>query len=243
MCLKGFPLIFLSIVFTLQASASGTQIKTRIFTDFGANNVSDGMYWKAGDILTLSFGSNNVEAGFQFDMAGGRERKFSGFGVSYSRQLQVSQVPLEVSGFYIMSPFSDILREYNTGVALSLQSMQFSFLLGTNFRTYAYNKSAIEQYGLETSTRLQEKWNLTYNISYQIKPTENRWNLILGITNLDIFLINQETNPMLRITGTYEHSGKLRFFLDGVYKQAGMFNINVHYFGFVLRPGIIWHIN
>lgn len=226
----------------LSASPVRTQPQNIVYADVGINNVSDGWFLRAGDILSYIDGDNTFQVGMRLDLINNRDVFFSGLQMMYARDLAVRSFPFELSGFFLFSPVSEALRETNAGLSASHASDHFRFSLGTHIRTYAYTAKGIDRYGLDGNTRLRENWNLIYHISYTMKPPDNRWNIRAAITNVDYFLIHQETNPMLNITGSYTHNDNLEFTLDGWYQQAGMFNINVHYFGFVIRPGIVWHL-
>lgn len=226
----------------LSTSPVRTQPQNFVYTDIGINNVSDGWFLRAGDILSYIDGDNTFQVGMRLDVINNRDVFFSGVRMMYARDLAIRSLPLELSGFFLFSPVSDILRETNAGLSATHTTDHFRFSLGTHFRTYAYTAKGIDRYGMDGNTRLRENWNLIYHISYAIKPPDNRWNIRAAVTNADHFLIYQETNPMLNITGNYTYNNNLEFVLDAWYQQAGLFNINVHYFGFVIRPGIVWHI-
>ncbi len=231
------------LVFLFQGPGAEAQFQSGLYTDVGMNNVSEGLFIRMAGNAACQFGKNNLEAGFQTDLYGNREVFLSGYGLRASREVTVRSIPFDLAGFIIITPFSDILRETNRGLTAGMHRDQFFFSLGTNFRTYAYNKKAIDLYGLEGNTRLHEKWNLMYTVRYCLKPADHLWNLSLTVTNTDHFMIHQETNPMLQLKGAYSSDPRFRLFLEAWYQQAGLFNINIHYFGFFIRPGIIWHIN
>ena len=43
-----------------------------------------------------------------------------------------------------------------------------------------------------------------YRLSYYLKPADDKWNVCLSVTNIDYFVINQETNPVLNLSGLYK---------------------------------------
>ncbi len=219
------------------------QIHNKFYSDVGLNNVSEGVFVSFAGLTTVQFGKNTVGGGLRFNVAGNHQTTVSGYRAEASRALQAGSLPLDLTAFVVVSPFSDILRETNRGVTVSTHRNQFFFCLGTNFRTYSYNNKAKQTYGIDQHTRLHEKWILMYTVRYSLKPPDSQWNLALGITSADYFKIGHETNPMLHLRGTYSSGQRFRFFMDAMYQQAGMFNISVHYFGFFIRPGIIWQLD
>ncbi len=219
------------------------QPQVTAYTDLGQTSVSDGLFIKTAGLGRYKFGKNRVEAGFQFDLKSNNENTISGYSISASRELLIKNFPFEVQGFYILTPFSDIFRETNWGVMLNIKRDHFVLRIGTNFRTFAFTQKAIEYYELQESSKIHENWNLMYSFAYYIKPLENYWNIGLSITNIDHFIINQETNPVFNIRALYEVSSPINLFVESWYKSAGAFNLSVNYFGFFFRTGIIWDIN
>jgi len=219
------------------------QFQTTLYTDIGQNVVSDGLFIKMADLANYQFGKNKVEAGLQVDIISNTDRFFSGYNIKASREFMIKSFPLDAQGFFILTPFSDILRETNWGILFGMYRNHFSIRIGTHFRTYAYNQKTIKSYGFETDARLHENWNLIYSFDGYVKPINNLWNIGLSVTNIDHFIINQETNPILNVKAGYRIQSTLNLFLESWYKSAGAFNLNVNYFGFFFRTGIIWDIH
>ena len=219
------------------------QCQTTLYADVGQTVVSDGLLVKMADLTSYQFGKNKLEAGLQINILSNTDRFFSGYNIQVSRVWTIKSFPLETQAFFILSPFSDILRETNWGMILGIYRNHFSIKIGTNFRTYAYNHKAVNTYSFETDTRMHENWNLMYSFNGYIKPIDNVWNIGLSITNIDHFIINQETNPVLNLRFTYKFKPSCRVYFEPWYESAGALNLKVNYFGFFIRSGIIWDIN
>jgi hypothetical protein len=71
---------------------------------------------------------------------------------------------------------------------------------------------------------------------------DNIWNIGFSFTNIDYFIINQETNPVINLQGKYDVSKSLTLFLESWYKSSGAFNLSVNSFGFFFRTGVLWKI-
>ena len=213
------------------------------YMDLGSNNVSDGFFMKTAGLVQYQFGKNSVEAGLQLDLISHNERVFSGYSLRVSRLLQIKEFPFEVQGFFLRTPFSDLLRETNWGMLLEMKHNHFAMRLGTEFRSFAFTRKAIDAYGYQEDERIRENWNLIYSFGYHLKPVDYPWNVGLSVTNIDHFVINQETNPILRLSGRYRVSLPLDLFMEAWYKSAGAFNLSVNYFGFFFRTGITWDIH
>ncbi len=236
--------LYLAILIALlQNTPAFAQWQSSLHADLGANNVSEGVFIRMADVAGYRFGNNIIEAGIQVDLMSNRDVFFSGFLVKATREFMIRNRPISVTGLYAFTPFSSLMHEINRGVVASLIHKQFHFELGTGFRTYAYNKKARDQYSIDQNARITEKWNTLYTISYHLKSADHPWNISLAVTNQDYFIVQQETNPILKLSGICNLDDRFSVFLDAFYQQAGLFNINIHYFGFYIRPGIVWHIN
>ena len=62
------------------------------------------------------------------------------------------------------------------------------------------------------------------------------------VTNYDLFLIQQETNPMANVRFDYRLSETLRLYSELWSKSAGLLNDQVNYFATFIRIGIQWKI-
>ena len=219
------------------------QPRITAFTDLGQNNVSDGLFIKATGLAAYQFSKYRIETGFQLDIKSNNENVFTGINVNALREFSLGKFSFEMDGFFVWTPYSGILRETNLGLMLNHNRRHFAFTIGTNFRTYAFTNKAIDNYELNGNTKIHENWNLMYLIGYYIKPIDNPWNIGLNITNIDHFLINQETNPEFNLRAIYTVKPPIRLFVESWYKSAGSLNLYVNHFGFFFRSGIIWNIN
>lgn len=214
-----------------------------VYTDTGENNASEGLFLKTAGQAKYQLDKYKFEAGFQLSPISNYEPIFSGFNGNISRQIFLNKFNFGIQLFYIYSPFSENLRETNAGALVKVKRYHFNFKLGTNFRTFAYNKSAAKKYDLNKNNKIHENWNLIYSIGYFFKPDTNFWNIGLTVTNLDHFTISQETNPIFYLRGQYKKNLPVEIFMETWYKSAGAFNLSVNYFGFFVRTGIVWEIN
>jgi len=233
-----FASILLICCFNLSAQPS-----INFYTDLGENNVSQGLFIKSAVLISYRTGRNLLEAGFQADLKNANQNVFSGFSISGSRSFRINHFPIEITGFWISTPFSELLRETNWGGRLKHENNHFGFQIGSNSRTYAFRQKAIREYQIgENAAIIHEVMNLMYSVDYLIKPTGNCWNIGASLTNIDHFILEQETNPMLRLNGLYKISTPLFLYVEAWYKSAGAANLSVNYFGFFFSTGIIWKI-
>ncbi|MCK5137271.1 MAG: hypothetical protein KAR19_15915 [Bacteroidales bacterium] len=235
----------ISFAFLCFGTGMNLMAQTQIsgYMDMGSNNVSDGIFIKTAGLVEYQFGKNSIETGLQVDLKSNNDRVFSGYSFKVSRQLQVKKFPFEIEGFCLWTPFSDVLRETNWGVLLDMKLNHFTLRFGTEFRSFAFTQKAIDSNGYIEDERIRENWNLVYSFGYHLKPADNQWNIGLSVTNIDYFIINQETNPVFTLRGQSRVSSTLNLFMEAWYKSAGAFNLSVNYFGFFFRTGIIWDIH
>jgi len=219
------------------------QVRLSTYIEAGENNVSDGLYLKNSFLGDYSFGKTRVEAGIQFDLLGAGPNVFTGVATGIAREFSLRKFIYEVQGFYMYSTFSDLLHESNLGALINIERDHFTYKLGTEFRTYRITEAAADSFDIRSDRRLHENWNIVYLVSYSLKPAGNNWNTGIAISNIDHFLINQVTNPMLYVHGSYAVSSPLELYAEVWYKGAGSLNISANYFGFFIRTGLIWKIH
>lgn len=217
------------------------QTRVSVYMDQGQNNVSDGHFIKTVGMANYQFGKYDAEAGIQFDLKS-RNNSLSGYSFKFSRNFQFKRYPLVLRSFYMVTPYSDVLRETNWGCLVNLKRKHFAISTGANFRTYALTLKELRILDLNANTTIHEVANIMYSFSYYLKPYTNRWNIYLSINDFDNFNISQETNPILNLGFTHKLSSSLGLFVESFYKSAGALNMSVNYFGYYVRTGIIWNI-
>lgn len=234
----------LALFFLLSAVAVKGQSKAQLATylDLGSNNVSDGLFIRTAGLGSYQKGKFHFDGGLQFELKNTSGRTFTGAKILGGREFIIKDFSFEAQGLFMYNPFSDLLYEMNWGVLLKAQRKHFFYKLGTNFRSYHIPKS-ISDDNLQGTNALQENWNLMYLVGYNLKPIDHKWNVGISVTNIDHFIINQETNPVLYLQGKYQVSKPLTLFSEAWYKSAGAFNISVNHFGYFFRTGLIWQLD
>jgi hypothetical protein len=212
------------------------------YAELGSTQVSEGTFVRSAALGSCGIGKYNAEAGMQIDLKSNNRDVLSGYSFRASRQMLIREFPFGIEAFYIGTRFSGVLRESNWGLLLDMERRHFAVSIGTNFRTYAFTGDAVEKYELDGDTRMRENFNLMYAFTYTLKPVEHPWNIGLTMTNIDHFLINQETNPCFDLHGRYKVSPTLELFAESWLKRSGALNLSVNYFGFFFRTGIAWNI-
>jgi hypothetical protein len=228
--------VFVSFSVKAQFQLSG-------YIDAGETNMSDGLFIKAAGFGVYQFEKNKVEGGFQFDLKSPGTNIFTGTTVKVAREFSIKQFPFEIQGLFIYNCFSELVHEYDWGILASIKQKHFRFILGTNFRTYKVTRKAIDDYDINSNKKIHENWNVMYLLAYNLKPHDHYWNIGLTVTNIDHFIVNQETNPVFNLNAKYDVTPQLTLFAESWYKSSGAFNLSVNYFGFFFRSGVLWRID
>ena len=234
------------VLLILFATATGHYLSAQpgfdIYMETGKNTISDGLFIRSAYFGNYRSGKFGLEAGLQTNLANGNNIVLSGYWINGSREFKIENTVLEFNVFWLWTASSEILKENNYGCLLSIYQKHFEIRTGTNFRTYSFRTKAIGQYKIkEESTNIHENFNLMYSFCFNLKPSDHKWNAGVAVTNIDCFLINQETNPYINLHGSYKVSSPVCLFAEAWYKNAGSLNMSTNYFGFIIRGGIRWN--
>lgn len=237
---KFFPIFFLILLFSAKVQA---QLLFSTYFDTGNNNISNGLYIKSSTSGSYQINKYRVKGGIQFDLKNAGSGFHSGTNLLVAKEFYIREFHFEAQGLILYNTFSPLIHELNRGVLIKIPRKHFNYKFGTEFRTYHITNRAKNDYNITSNKKLNENRNLIYLIKYSLNPPEHKWNVSASVTNIDHFLINQETNPMINVEGRYEVSSLLTLFGESWYKSAGSLNISSNYFGFFFRTGIIWEPN
>lgn len=236
---KQLTVVLLCLIVDFNVNAQGS---LSTFLDIGKNNVSEGIYIKSSVLGAYQFGETKITAGSQFNLKSNNTNALAGTSINVAHEFAIKEFQFEVAALFLYNPFSDIMHESNWGALVNVERTHFMYKLGTSFRTYRITKAALESYDIESNRSLHENWNLIYLLAYNLKPMDNNWNIGITLTNMDHFLINQETNPMVYLRGTYDVKSSLRLFMETWCKSAGSLNISANNFGIFFRTGVKWNL-
>lgn len=221
-----------------------SQLTVNSYAELGTNNVSDGAYGNFSGQFSAKFGTFTASTGALLSFTNANQAIFSAYKLSVVNEFQIFNKPVNIGAFYLWKPFSVDLRETNYGVLGSYRAKHFGYQLGLNTRIYSFSTAAKQNYNFpdSVSTTIWEPINLMYKFTYYLKMSK-KWNFEASVTNFDNYIVEQETNPMIRTKFSYKLNDKLLFYSDLGYQQAGLLNMRVNTFGVFLRGGVIWKIN
>lgn len=243
----GVKIIFFILIFYI-LSAIGSKALSQVLLDAyaetGSNAMTEGWYGNFSTEITGRSGTLWASTGGLLSFNQASQPLFSAWSVKAGNDFTIGKFPLTVNALFLWKPVSADMRETNFGWMVTHRSTHFGFALGLNTRIYSFTQTAISQYQLPDSvpTSLWEPINLMYKISW-FQPLNKRWNLEASVTNYDRYFIQQETNPLLLLKAGYIFRKNLQFYAESGWMQAGLLNMQVNYFGFYLRGGVVWKIN
>lgn len=220
-----------------------SEVELFFYTDLGETNASDGFYVRSAGIGAYRLGKYRMEGGLQIDLKSASSNTITGSKIALSREFTIKDFSFETQGLFQYNTFSKNVHEINWGIVFGTKGDHFYYRAGVNFRTFKVTRKAIEDHNIQSNKSIHEKWNLMYLLGYNLKPMNNPWNIGITLTNIDHFIINQETNPVFYLTGKYQLSTPMTLYAEVWYKSAGAFNISVNSFGYFIRTGIRWTID
>ena len=234
--------IIFFILLSLSCYNLNAQIQLSAYSDVGHSNISDGVYLKTAADISYKYRRFELQSGFQNDLISNNTTLFSGFKLNVSHFFRFKQKDYSAKLFFISTTLSDFILETNYGILLSTEKDHFNFKIGTGFKNIGFTKNAIAEKGINTNGSVQEIFNPLYHFSYTLNKPAKAWNIGIGVTNIDQYIVNQATNPMTTVFGHYKLNESVRLTAEIWYKTAGAFNLHVNYFGLFFRPGIIWEL-
>lgn len=241
--MKITAIIWVAVLFLL----SFTDIKAQYLIagqfDLGNNNLSKGLYLQFSNTGDFEGKYWAAQAGYELGLAQPQEVFFNSWFGSLYGKIPLGKITLDLGGEYLWTAFSPDLCEINWVVFARTRLKHWQFGLGNNSRIYRFSaKASDDNQTVNPDSRITEGWNLMYHIEYMLKPSENNWNFMATVTNYDLFVIQQEVNPMLNVRFEYSLSQPLRIYSELWYKCAGLLNDQVNYFATFIRIGMQWKI-
>jgi hypothetical protein len=224
-------------------SNAKAQFQLQGSTELGHTNVSEGMYLRSSLKGTYSMDQFKIQSAIQNELISYNSSFISGFNAAANYRFNLQSYPLQAKLLFLQNILSNYVSERNYAALLSTDKQKLNVTLGLGFKTIGFTKYARKHASISSNKSINENFNLLYDLNYSFLKSYIAWELKLGLSNFDEFTINQATNPMLFANAAYKINNKLQLTTDICYKTAGSFNLHVNYFGFYIRPGIIWKIN
>lgn len=235
-------IIVLFICFILVQSNLNAQVQLSAYSDIGHSNISEGIYLKTSANVLYKYRSLALQTDIQNDLISNNKTVFSGLNLNIAHYFSFKQKKYSIKTFFISTTLSNFVKERNYGAFISTENKHFNFKIGTGFKSIGFTRNTIETAGINSNQNVYEIFNPLYNFSYTLNKPTKPWNVGIGVTNMDNFVVNQATNPMTTVFGHYKLNESVRLTAEIWYKTAGAFNLHVNYFGLFFRPGIIWEL-
>ncbi len=226
----------------------GQYFQGQIVSEMGRSTVLPGIYFKPSLNAAYTWNNYSVMTGLQLLFPGEgissqiERKRISGWQASFSRGFSVSEFPFVVQVAGVINPYSDLVRESNYLLLVSHIRNHLTLRIGNSTRIYRAldegNASTVP--AVEGKKRIIEYRNLVYQFTASLRTMEKSWNVGVGLTNIDNFRVQQETNPMFYITGMAAVSDQLVLNLESWLLRAGMSNLAADSYGWYLKLGILW---
>lgn len=237
---KIFIFIIISCSFGLHA-----QFRVQNHFDGGITQMTAGGFMSNSTFLDYTIQKTTFKIGTRLDIVNPIEdhHLISGFHFEIMQKLPVEKVEISFSLLFFSHFFSSWIHEHNTALSGALKTKHIELKTGIHFRMLYLPKGVGDLSESYDHRTIFELWNIMYHFKYFIKPIDSKWNVAVGISNMDYFVINQTSNPMGLLFGSFELNPQLRFFGEYRLFNAGVMNISANYFGSLFRTGVIWNID
>lgn len=235
--------IILILFFCFNFSDTYAQFKLDLYSGMSLNQVEQPALYRLGH--SPYFENKNIFAFYNLDLNLNKrnEKAINSLWLNFGYNFNIKEKPLKLSLFYMYKPVSHILNSQNMGLILNYSISKWEFSLGNNTNIYSYLKKAQNTFEITENTRLINALNMMYSIKYLFLNKDKTWNIYLNLSNFNNILIDKEINPMLNFGSYYKFQDKkIKIFMDLWYQQAGLCNIRVNYYGFLLNLGLTWEI-
>ncbi|MDD3741500.1 MAG: hypothetical protein PHH30_09680 [Bacteroidales bacterium] len=235
---------FLFASFCLISFSAKAQFKIEVFTGIAVNPVDRPCLISAGLSPGYEYKNFSMDYAMDFNINHRDNKAINAFATNLAYKINVKNNPLKFSLFYCNKPVSHMLIIHNTGLKINYSLKKWEFILGNNFNIYRFTDNAVEIYGIDDNQYLIEAANIMYSVKYFFMQNANPWNVYFNLTNFEKFIIEQETNPMFNLGFIWQKNNNYpEIYVDYCYQSAGLNNIRVNYFGWILRIGAKWEIN
>jgi len=233
----------LHIIFLLSLTlALNAQYQIRDNLLAGSNTVSGGFFLRNDLLAAYSDSLFTLTGGFQLCFDQSEQQVFSGWTFQAGTKLPVRSFPLNLELYYLKNPYSSLTKEHNFGILISHRWPHFFVSLGNGTRIWSLNRKLVDESDLPEGTdyNITEYRNLLYRFTYLLFDDDSDWNLSLSLTDYDIFLIQQETNPLLNLSFSIKPAENLSLLAEVWYQGSGMLNLQADYYGYYFKAGAIW---
>ena len=245
MKLKHYKKVLIMILLcSLFATDLIAQYKLSSYLDLGESNISNGLYISNSTFFDYQYKNSTGKVGIHFNLLDQSffPSFFTGFHASFTQKIKIKKLDFTLQALYFSHFFSNLIHEHNYAIVEGLELKHFSHKLGVHFRNLRFTQEGVDQFGIVESRSIYELFNLVYVLKYNFKPKDHHWNIGIILTNMDHFVINQASNPMLVIDGRIKIKEKITLLLETWIQRAGVMNISANHYGLFIRTGVLWDI-
>ena len=212
------------------------------FFDVGKRNISQGAFVRNGFGVGVMQGGTGVAAMMCSEPVGTRSNVLSAFALRASYHIVFNAGQRLNAGFMLIHDNANsAVKAMNYGLLLGTKIRRhWELSSGIHFRHYYLASKAKKELGISDNGALIETWNLMYKFGYVFFKESSKMNVSFNMTNIDYFHVNQVTNPMFNVIGTWKFRDDWQLFASAWYRSAGMLNGSINPYEFFFRAGIKW---
>jgi hypothetical protein len=240
------PMLTLLMLLSLSvAPDTASHPAARMFHDIGQNNISSGVFMRHGLGLGWQHKKLSLNTAVLLESVGGKDNAFaaSAIDLGYKPAIAIKGFPVKAGVLLIHDNGMRNVKAMNYALFAEHHRKHWRFSGGLHFRHYYLSAKAIEQFQITENRAFAETWNPIYKLGYAFFYHDKPWQIVLNTTNIDFFYINQITNPMFNIIGSWIVKKDWQVMAALWYRSAGNLNASVNPYEFFFRAGITWKIN
>ncbi len=178
----------------------------------------------AASIETLNtFGNINLRAGVQYNTIGKTAIEAR---PAYAKRFGWGEIAPEVMLTYTNLSSTNSI---SAGAGVGVSGRWIGGKLGYYYRMYGNGGS-----------RVQEPFNIYYELRANFLPMLDAWGLQLVITNSEIFELERHYQPTFIVQCSYDMKSRLGLVMGVGCKPAGMFNMSADYYQSFLNLGVYY---
>ena len=121
------------------------------------------------------------------------------------------------------------LNSYAFGLGTEISIRWLTLKLGYYYHLYGH-----------VGERIKEPFNIYYELSAELVPTLESWDIHLIITNNEIFELERHYQPTFIAQCTHELTESLVLTMGTGYKPTGMFHLSADYYQYFLNLGLCY---
>ena len=128
------------------------------------------------------------------------------------------------------------IHDFNAGLSLGYRMDYVDVQIGM----FGHLMSEFHRKWNSEDEIVTEPISMLYRVNVYVRPQASKWNLNLGLTNFDDYIVERFWQPMFFVGGRYNINERMRVLADVEIKPTGMFHLDASFYGIKARVGLAW---